>query len=85
MRVYYKKIKDLKDFYVLRTNLNNQMLTLKATLTIVNRLFPSIILSIGNVNSRNNSRRRRNEDTVSSKRPLPSCNLEQSKSITWGF
>lgn len=53
-------------------------------LTMVSRPSPSSAFSIGSVSSRNSSSRRRNEDTVSSMRPRPSCSLLQSSRMMGG-
>lgn len=54
-------------------------------LTIVNRPSASIVFSIGNVISLNNSKRRRKDETVSSNLPRPNCNFEQSNNTICGF
>uniref|UniRef100_A0A1A9ZHQ3 Uncharacterized protein n=1 Tax=Glossina pallidipes TaxID=7398 RepID=A0A1A9ZHQ3_GLOPL len=53
-------------------------------LTICKRLLLSITFNIGKVCSRNNSNRLRNDETVSSIRPRPNCNFEQSNSTIGG-
>lgn len=64
---------------------NNNIKNKSKILTIVNRPSASIVLSIGNVSSLNNSRRRRNDETVSSSLPRPNCNFEQSSKTICGF